>query len=689
MSDLYLTAEQRDFSAPRHMPLLTYQVRSYNKHQVGGPVQASVSAVGPDTEIWELLNMLRTPIHIRNDTGTSVWWGYIAEVKIVVGVLTVTVSLDLMRNRIAVNYSSADGAIAGTTEFVEDADSVAAFGVRELLDNLPNSDLNQALNFRDTLLELKKKAIPAWQVSGSARPSSAEVLLRGWWGTLDWVYYSAAAVQQEVNGTVHTDMAFGMYIGSSLISYNFNYRRFFMHDTQTANEAAGIHLMPIGTLFYIEQTGGSNTLNNKMFSADGAYSPHSETTRDDISFVSGSKTISCAGAGPFNPLRIGDHIRVIGSSSNDGYFTIVAKGSDSSFTVSETVVTEAAGASVTIRRGTSFRASPASSNPTTEFPNPAITTWLKQPSNLAQGFELTALSTLDVSAVQIKMKRSDPISTTQQYVHLNIFSDLGGNPDAVIPNGSSTKALQDLPSAGHDWVTFEFTPTFNIVSGTPYWLYLYRTMDASASKSNQVIVGVDDTGPVSEGVLKRNQDFGVAEDWVEVGGDALFTLAGAVQTTELLEEVLTSSGQFFTAVVIEDNSNVTARLGRSGTQTALQEAENLINIGTSNSKPLLVSLDENRAIRVYEEPAPTDVYYLDVQGNLYNSAMAVVELSECPVAFWVRLKDVIPIEVDVSTLSDPSLVFVEEAEYSVPDERLTIRPRGALSPWSVTKLQKG
>jgi hypothetical protein len=66
-----------------------------------------------------------------------------------------------------------------------------------------------------------------------------------------------------------------------------------------------------------------------------------------ISFVSGTKTIvdTALGLGMF---PTGARIRVQGSTSNDGYYTVATGGVAGSLIVSETLVTEAAGDSVTI-----------------------------------------------------------------------------------------------------------------------------------------------------------------------------------------------------------------------------------------------------------------------------------------------------------------------------------------------------
>lgn len=71
-------------------------------------------------------------------------------------------------------------------------------------------------------------------------------------------------------------------------------------------------------------------------------------TAATLSFTSGTKTISDSASG-LRHFQAGDYIQVSGSVSNDGFYTVVAGNNPAFLTVSETVVTEAAGATVTLK----------------------------------------------------------------------------------------------------------------------------------------------------------------------------------------------------------------------------------------------------------------------------------------------------------------------------------------------------
>lgn len=72
-----------------------------------------------------------------------------------------------------------------------------------------------------------------------------------------------------------------------------------------------------------------------------------EKTGITIGFTSATKTIADSGSG-LAFVKTGDLIQISGSASNNGYFTVATGGVAGSIVVNEVLVTEAAGASVTI-----------------------------------------------------------------------------------------------------------------------------------------------------------------------------------------------------------------------------------------------------------------------------------------------------------------------------------------------------
>lgn len=74
----------------------------------------------------------------------------------------------------------------------------------------------------------------------------------------------------------------------------------------------------------------------------------SKRTAVTISFTAATKTISDSAAG-LKHFQANDYIQISGSVSNDGFYTVAVGNSPASFTVVQSVVNEAAGASVTLK----------------------------------------------------------------------------------------------------------------------------------------------------------------------------------------------------------------------------------------------------------------------------------------------------------------------------------------------------
>ena len=64
------------------MPEINYQVTSMRWDAVGGCAEASITCYGPEQDLWEMIELLRCPVEIRNETGRAAWWGYINEVQV-------------------------------------------------------------------------------------------------------------------------------------------------------------------------------------------------------------------------------------------------------------------------------------------------------------------------------------------------------------------------------------------------------------------------------------------------------------------------------------------------------------------------------------------------------------------------------------------------------------------------------
>lgn len=188
--------QRRDFQDALVLPAVQFGVERHSWAAVGGPKDATIRAAGDAPALWELLELLRCPVEIRNHQGDPVWWGYVADVEVSVGAISVSASLDSMANRVAIAYAytTADNTIGtrATTSWVEDAQSVAEYGTWERLEASHTDDTTTAAALRDALLEAQKLPVPAVRASPGGKDQSATLHCRGWWDTLSRRMYDNA-----------------------------------------------------------------------------------------------------------------------------------------------------------------------------------------------------------------------------------------------------------------------------------------------------------------------------------------------------------------------------------------------------------------------------------------------------------------------------------------------------------------
>lgn len=196
------------------LPGITWEVGDVSWGVEGGCISASITAKGNLSALRQLLGILRCPVEITDEVGQLSWWGFVSEVAIETGTIRVAASLSDMANRVAVAYGS--GSTRETTEWAEDAESIAEYGSKELLATLSNALASQAEQKRDALLSSRK--YPVLNPSRSYGEVKATILCQGWLSTLDWYYYSQAAgvVSHDVEATGHQKVGKSSYTASTI-----------------------------------------------------------------------------------------------------------------------------------------------------------------------------------------------------------------------------------------------------------------------------------------------------------------------------------------------------------------------------------------------------------------------------------------------------------------------------------------
>jgi hypothetical protein len=161
---------------------------------MGGPKDAEIAVTGSQESLMGLFHLLHRGVMIRNRMHAPVWWGEVHEVRATFGALTVGLSLDAVRNRVAVRWS--DGNRNGVTAWQQDDLSVAEFGLRELIESRGQMGRRAAEVLRGALLRDLAAPIGESGTSGGGGQTTAKheatLYCRGWWQSLGLRYYQQA-----------------------------------------------------------------------------------------------------------------------------------------------------------------------------------------------------------------------------------------------------------------------------------------------------------------------------------------------------------------------------------------------------------------------------------------------------------------------------------------------------------------
>jgi hypothetical protein len=219
----------RDFTPGRNYQGAYYDVRRYSWNAIGGPDRATIhvpifsngnnananpqltntlqaaaqgavnywnqlfAAIGAarnEAILFEHAEFLRCPIEIAYG-GLVRWWGYVHEVKIHLGGISIGLSLDSMTNRVRVmwayNPPELETNTIRLTDWIENSQSIAVYGQKESTVNIGVATESSANQTRDGILAERKFPTPL--IEEDNRAPFIELECRGWYHTLDWDFY--------------------------------------------------------------------------------------------------------------------------------------------------------------------------------------------------------------------------------------------------------------------------------------------------------------------------------------------------------------------------------------------------------------------------------------------------------------------------------------------------------------------
>lgn len=560
-------------------------VQRYSSRAIGGPEAATLVVDGVGDALWSVLNWLGYGVEIRNHMGTPVWWGRVWEADVRVNGLRRGCTMEKMYNKIAVAYS------------VLDVDGQAIYGETgwatdsESSTRYGNRELRYSLGDGEGVAAtakrdwlLSKLANPKAQRREASGEDGATLYCVGLWAALDDAYYSQPAGREQNNVSGNESQSLGWAL-------------------------SGV------------------------------------TT---VSFTASNKSIADSG-NRLGGLQRNDKIVVSGSGSNNGTFTVDSVNADGAqIRVLETIVDEAAGASVTIS---------------------AWGVWV------AQSF--TPATAWNAVTVAVQLAK---VGAPGDNVTIELQSDSSGVPSGTIL-ASATLAPGSIGNTAA-WKLATLSVAVALSAGATYWIVIKRSGASSATAyfKTQVDTGLAYTG----GNLRLRTPGGTWSTRV-TDGDLPFRVLDATDTAAQLRTML-GTVSLFAAVDGNVSSGITVNQWRDGQSRCLAEVVKLLEMRTSGGRRLLASVSPDRVASLFVEPVATEYGLTLRRGEFITAAGAALPAGVLPVGAWVNEVD-LPQNLDV--LVDGPLLFVERAEYDCERRELQWWPRDDDDPLALPGVTQG
>lgn len=360
-------------------------------------------------------------------------------------------------------------------------------------------------------------------------------------------------------------------------------------------------------------------------------------------------------ANNFDLLEHGDEITIAGAAAgaNNGVFSVNVTGAGAIEIEENTLVTAAAGASITLTLGGT------------------------RLDKVAQSFTLTEdTPAWTVATIAVRVRR---VGTPVDNLICQLCSDTAGSPGTVLEEihllGSS---LSDETA----WVEFPFSNTSFLTFGTTGWIVISRS---SPSIRAYYVLELNEEAGYAGGQVKLHD--GTGWSGRTPAADMPFRIAGKVSTTEQIRTIIEASDEFDAGrVFILNASGIETSQYRDGDSLASDEIADLLAIGRSTGQSYLADMLDTKNIIVRAYPATNDVPYIHQRdGRVHPQAGAPMPPGQTIAGVWVY-----PVFLESLDIFKPATaLFVAASEYDVNADRLNFESDGALSVYRGRRVQTG
>jgi len=390
---------------------------------------------------------------------------------------------------------------------------------------------------------------------------------------------------------------------------------------------------------------------------------------DDPSHEEGEMYIY--GGATFAPLKPGDTITVSGSlavgaegKTNNDTYDIEKMDQPTQIGITGEFVVEAAGPLIKISWGDTV-----------------------SQDYLAQGFQLPTSWTVTHVALQVRK-----IGAPTDNLRISIYPDAAGVPGTFL---SAIEIVGSTLYTEATWTEWALTTPVTLAAGTTYYVGARRTGTASLSDGYEL--GIDTENGYAGGSLRVYD----GTNWVEIvtdppgGADLAFRLVGEIQSTEQIAKALTAAsgtGGAFNNTLMMVQSGMKVRQYRDDGRTALDEINDMLDLGTSDGKRLVASVERDRSvlIDVQQEatyPSQNLIYGLD--GKLHLSTGSLLAPGVLVYGQYIDIESLMLFNsVGLRSTRGPS-IYIQESSYDARSDSINLLSEGALTPFDGLKLRIG
>jgi len=656
----------RDGAAVVLGPELTLTPQLWTGAAVGGPKAAEIAATGSRAALKDiLLNWLDYRVQISTPSGGPAWWGYVHEVALTLDGVEVTASLEGLRNRVAVTYTSLEGGAetALTTAWAEDTASQAQFGVCEFVDTLGQATAAMALAYRDRLL-----SEGAWPQMGRALAAGGEsgavLRCRGFLARAARRYYQRTDGRLEHQSGESNIQPIGWGISAAP---QIGFGDGGIHDAwgRLADLAEGMKITVTGSLS-----------NNKTFTVTDPAGERVESyTANTVSFQPLDDILdSAAGMGI---VKTEHWLLVSGSAANSRWHRVGSAGADhvrTSASVSGAIVNEVAGPTISMYQAQRLSVAEAAAY---EAPGSANVTITHQGQQVAQRFQPATAMKIDRVLID-----AAKVGAPSDNLEVRILADSAGAPGALLASGSVAAANLPADDLTGTWVTLGSAIT--LAAGTYYWIQVRRS--GSVDGQNYFRLGMTDAAYGTCYMWTGSAWVAHAPGWY-----VRFRLWAVEDTGTMAETLLTQVMGAPVAVQTGFLSGVGGFPTMDGRAFASDELDRLLQVGASSGRRVLAEVTPDLVLRLYEQPAPNvnDMPQLRTAGGkarLFDAAGSPWPAGILPAGLWAELAD---LDSDLLQVGGLSPVFVDEATYDPQADSWEIALGAKRSLAELLKVQAG